>query len=80
MLGEDECVDLETAIRGVTINAAKQIGIDGMVGTLEVGKKADMVILSQDPRGVELKDLDNGDKLRVMQTWMGGQLRYQESP
>lgn len=69
VLGKDECVDLQTALRGITINPATQIGIEKIVGTLEVGKKADIVILNQDPRKIELADLD---QLCIEQTWMGG--------
>lgn len=37
------------AIRSATINAAKLIGVDDQLGTLEVRKIADMVILDGDP-------------------------------
>jgi imidazolonepropionase len=33
------------ALRGATINAAKAIGIEGTVGSLEVGKRADFVLV-----------------------------------
>jgi len=32
------------ALRGVTINAAKALGLDKQIGSLEVGKQADLVI------------------------------------
>ena len=32
------------ALRGVTINAAKALNIDDNVGTIEVGKQADLVL------------------------------------
>ena len=65
----NQSVTVETAFKGVTINPAVQIGVGDQVGSLEVGKKADMVILSQDPRRVDPTDLD---KLMVEQTWVGG--------
>ncbi|MCJ1399061.1 hypothetical protein MMC11_002263 [Xylographa trunciseda] len=74
VLGKDECVDLQTALRGITINPATQIGIEKTVGTLEVGKKADIVILNKDPRSIELANLDK--LLEVEQTWMGGTITY----
>lgn len=39
----------EVALKAITINAAKVNGIDDRVGSLEVGKDADIIILSGDP-------------------------------
>lgn len=39
----------EEALRMITLNPAKQLGIDSMVGSLEVGKHADIGIWSGDP-------------------------------
>ena len=46
------------AIRASTINVAKNIGVDGDLGTLEVGKIADMVIIDGDPLN-EITDIRN---------------------
>ncbi|KAH7104296.1 amidohydrolase family-domain-containing protein [Auriculariales sp. MPI-PUGE-AT-0066] len=69
----EERVDLPTALRGVTINPARQIGIDALAGTLEVGKAADLVVLDQDPRSVHLAELN---QLKVLQTWVAGCLKF----
>ncbi|WP_444888806.1 amidohydrolase family protein [Microbulbifer sp. JMSA008] len=37
------------AIQAATLNAAKVIGIEGSVGSIEEGKKANMVVLSESP-------------------------------
>ena len=37
------------ALKAITINPAKQIGIADRVGSLEVGKDADIVIADGDP-------------------------------
>jgi imidazolonepropionase-like amidohydrolase len=42
----------ERAIRWVTSNAARSLGIDGRVGTLEPGKLADVVLWDRDPFSV----------------------------
>jgi imidazolonepropionase-like amidohydrolase len=42
----------ERAIRWVTSNAARSLGIDGQVGTLEPGKMADVVLWDRDPFSV----------------------------
>ncbi len=42
----------EHAIKWLTLNAAKSIGIDKLTGTLEAGKMADVVIWDRDPFSV----------------------------
>src|SRR5262249_49028131 len=37
--------------RMVTINAAKALGLDAALGSLEVGKKADVMVIDGDPAG-----------------------------
>ena len=37
------------ALKAITINPAKHIGVDDRVGTLEVGKDADIVVTDGDP-------------------------------
>jgi imidazolonepropionase-like amidohydrolase len=39
----------ETALRMITLNAAMQLGIDKMVGSIDVGKDADIAIFSAHP-------------------------------
>lgn len=57
----------EEAIQFVTINPAKQLGIDKYVGSLEVGKDADFVIWSESP-------LSSFSKPE--QTWIDGRLYF----
>ncbi|KAF5369713.1 hypothetical protein D9615_010158 [Tricholomella constricta] len=71
VLGREQRVDLETALRGVTINAARHVMLGEQIGSLEVGKSADLVVLDRDPREVSPSDLD---KVRVEQTWLRGRL------
>jgi len=42
----------ERAIRWVTANAARSLGVEAQVGTLEPGKLADVVIWNRDPFSV----------------------------
>lgn len=42
----------DEALKLITINPAKQLGIDGRVGSIEVGKEADLAIFSADPLSV----------------------------
>ena len=45
-------ISKEDAIRWITLNAAKSLGIDKLTGSLEPGKAADLVIWSHDPFSV----------------------------
>jgi imidazolonepropionase-like amidohydrolase len=56
-------VDEQAALGFVTLNAAKQLGIDDRIGSLEKGKDADFVIWSGDPLSVYSV---------VEQTWVEG--------
>ena len=56
-------VDEVEAMKFVTLNAAKQLRIDDKVGSLELGKHADLVLWSGHP-------LSNLSK--VKQTWLDG--------
>jgi predicted amidohydrolase YtcJ len=58
--GLDESVDVRTALRSYTIWAAHQMFLDDRVGSIEVGKDADIAVWDRDPYTVpaeELKDL-----------------------
>jgi predicted amidohydrolase YtcJ len=74
VLGETQTVSLEEAWRGVTINPAKQIGRGAEIGSLEVGKKADFLVLGRDPRGVKPGYLHK--EVEVLETWVGGRKIY----
>lgn len=54
----------EGALRAVTLEAAKQLDLDQRIGSLEVGKDADFVLLSGDPLSVST---------RVLETWIEGE-------
>ena len=42
-------MDPFAALQAITINPARHLGIDGRVGSLEVGKDADVVVAAGDP-------------------------------
>jgi hypothetical protein len=47
VLNADQRIDIDSAIRAFTINGAKLFGHDDTVGSIEDGKKADIIALSQ---------------------------------
>jgi predicted amidohydrolase YtcJ len=49
----EERVDAATALRLVTINAAKQFQIDETVGSIEIGKIADFAVLEGNPTRID---------------------------
>ena len=44
-----ERLSLDKALRAITIEAAKVIGMDHIVGSIAAGKRADFVALDRDP-------------------------------
>ncbi|MGD8699718.1 MAG: amidohydrolase [Gemmatimonadales bacterium] len=69
ILAPDERVGVEAAIRAVTRNAAWAAHDEDELGSLEPGKRADFVILEDDPRAVEPTAISD---IVVSQTWMDG--------
>lgn len=68
-LAPSEAVSATSALRSVTSNAAWQLLSEHEVGSIEVGKCADFVVLSDDPTTV------NGSRIgaiEVLETWVGG--------
>jgi imidazolonepropionase-like amidohydrolase len=72
-LAVKEGLDRDTALRALTINPARIAGIDDRIGSIEVGKDADLAIWSGDPLdllsrveralidGAEIYTYDNGE-------------------
>ena len=69
LLSPEERVPVEAALRAMTIDAAWQCHSDHEVGSLEVGKFADFVVLAEDPLAVEPERLA---QIQVLETWVGG--------
>ena len=68
-LGPDERISIHKALQACTIDAAHQLQMDNEIGSLEVGKLADLSVLASDPYEVppeELKDI------QVWGTMVGG--------
>ena len=69
VLGPDERISVDSALRAITIDAAYQLKLDHQMGSIESGKYADFAVLNDDPYDVEpaaLKDIG------VWGTMLGG--------
>ena len=73
LLSPQECIPVEAALRAMTIDAAWQCHSDNEVGSLEVGKFADFVVLDEDPTKVDPQRLS---EIKVLETWVNGQAVY----
>lgn len=47
----------EDALRGITINAAEVLGVDGILGSVEVGKNADFVLFDKNKSPLDIMSL-----------------------
>lgn len=57
----------DQALQSITITPARMLGVDAKVGTIEVGKDADLALYSGDPLSVYS---------RVQRTWIDGEVVY----
>ena len=62
-LGENERIGVADALRTITLGAAYTLGLDGEVGSIETGKRADFAVLEDDPETV------GGERLKDVRVW-----------
>jgi predicted amidohydrolase YtcJ len=73
VIGEEQRVTMTDALKAITINAAYQHGEEARKGSIEVGKLADLVILSANPLAVEPDSIMD---LKVLETIKEGETIY----
>lgn len=73
---EHERLDIATLIKGYTLDGAYQLHMEEQIGSIEVGKKADFVILDQNLFKVDKYDIHN---VKVLETIIGGNTVYSTS-
>ena len=73
VIGPDERIGVMQALRAITADAAFQYREEADRGTLEVGKVADLVLLSQNPLRVDPQRLR---EVKVVETVKGGRTVY----
>ncbi len=73
VVGAGVAVTLDQAMRAITINAARQIGLEDAIGSLEPGKEADLTILEGDPYKTDPEKLM---AIRISETWVAGEKAF----
>ncbi|MCH9690749.1 MAG: amidohydrolase [Gammaproteobacteria bacterium] len=71
---ENERLDLETLIKGYTIDGAYQLHMEDQIGSITVGKFADMVVLEDNLFETSPYEIA---KIKVEQTFLGGEVVYE---
>jgi predicted amidohydrolase YtcJ len=69
----EHAITVDEALVMMTREAAYAIGVDDLVGTIEVGKRADLIILDASPRAIDPHQIPD---LAVLATWIDGRLEY----
>ena len=55
--GPGERIELETALRAITLDAARLLRMEDEIGSIEPGKRADFTVLESDPYAVPIERL-----------------------
>ena len=55
--GEDQRLALDLALRAVTLEAARSLGLADEIGSIRPGKQADFTVLEADPHSVDPREL-----------------------
>ncbi len=71
---ESERLDIPSLVRGFTIDAAYQMHMDEQIGSIEVGKKADIIVLDQNIFEIDAYDIH---KTNVLLTMMDGDIVHE---
>lgn len=70
----DQKLSVAEAVHANTLGAAYQIRLDALVGSVEVGKRADLIVLDQNIFEIDPHDIH---RTTVAMTMMNGQIRHE---
>lgn len=68
-LGVEQAISLDQAIRARTLGAAYQLGMEKEIGSLEVGKWADLVVLNKNPYKTKAEEII---QIKILATYLNG--------
>ena len=69
VLGAEQAISVYDALRAVTIDSAWQYGVEDKIGSLAPGKKADFIVLAQNPLTCAVDDIPH---ISIEQAWVDG--------
>ena len=72
-LEPDQAIGVEDALRAYTQGSALALGVAHDAGTITPRKRADLVVLSENPLEA---DADRIDEIQVLRTYLAGELVY----
>ncbi|MBT8341540.1 MAG: amidohydrolase [Desulfatitalea sp.] len=75
-LGPEQRITAKQALLGYTLEAAKVLGLENEMGSLEPGKYADFVVLSENPLTIDPMRIKS---IQVLATVMNGEVTYMAS-
>ena len=76
VLGEEQRISVEEALKAVTIYAAFQYKVEDILGSIEEGKKADLIVLDKNPLSVNVDELP---RIKVQRVWVEGRLVWSDA-
>jgi len=73
-LWPEQALDIATVLEIFTINSARVMGLDGTIGSLEIGKSADFIVLERNVLEVPSDEIAD---TKVLSTWFEGRKVYE---
>lgn len=73
-LWPEQAIDIATALEAFTINSARALGLADLIGSLEIGKSADFIILDRNVTEIPADEIAD---VKVLTTFFEGRVVYE---